>query len=68
MDFLSDDALQAVTGKKQRSAQVKALHAMKFAFEVRPDGMPIVSKKYVEQRLGVDLGAKQTRKVELSLP
>jgi hypothetical protein len=44
--FLTDEEVRRLTGKKRFRAQVKALTSMGVAFQVRPDGKPIVREDY----------------------
>ena len=46
--FLSDAEVEHLTGKVRWSAQVKALVAMRIAFERRPDGKPVVLRTAVQ--------------------
>lgn len=48
MTFLTDDEVKHLTGKQRWSAQVKALVAMRIAFERRPDGKPVVLRSAVQ--------------------
>lgn len=42
MTYLSDRAIEELTGKVRPSAQVRALRAMEIPHQVRPDGSPAV--------------------------
>ncbi len=49
--FLSPAELTALTGKRTKRAQRRALAAMRIAFEVRPDGSAAVLRSHIEKRL-----------------
>lgn len=48
MTFLTDDEVKHLTGKVRWSAQMRALTAMRVAFERRPDGKPVVLRSAVQ--------------------
>ncbi len=62
--FLTSDEIQALTGKKFRSAQSDALRFMGIEHKLRPDGSIAVLKSHVEKEFGGIVPAKSERKVE----
>lgn len=52
MIFLTDTEIEMLTGQKQRAAQVRALRRMSVPHEVNPVGELLVSRQYIERRLG----------------
>lgn len=51
--FLSADELVELTGRRQRASQEQALRAMGIEHKVRADGRVVVSRRHVEEQLGV---------------
>jgi hypothetical protein len=51
--FLSADELVELTGRRQREAQSQALRMMGVEHKTRADGRLVVSRRHVEQVLGV---------------
>lgn len=45
--FLSEGDLKQLTGKQQRSAQVRALRSMGITHKIRPDGFPLVAQTHL---------------------
>ena len=63
--FLSEDELFSLTGKKQYSAQVKALRSMGIEHRVRPDRFVLVSRKHIEKLLdGDSADVRISRRIE----
>ncbi len=60
--FLSEDEVRALTKRKQRRAQVRALRAMGIDHKTRPDGSPVVLRSHVESELGHDVKGKPAAK------
>ncbi len=56
--ILTADELVALTGRKRKDAQVKALRFMGIEHKIRPDGSVAVLRAHVERELG---GADQSR-------
>ena len=55
--FLSADELAELTGRRQREAQANALRMMGIEHKTRADGRLVVSRRHVEQLLGVAAAA-----------
>ncbi|WP_260858521.1 DUF4224 domain-containing protein [Paraburkholderia sp. BCC1885] len=51
--FLTADELVELTGRRQRESQAQALRTMGIEHKVRADGRLVVSRRHVEQKLGV---------------
>ena len=51
--ILLNEEIQAITGKQTKSAQCRALLAMRIPFVQRMDGSPCVATEAVNQCLGV---------------
>ncbi|MFM0210399.1 DUF4224 domain-containing protein [Paraburkholderia sediminicola] len=51
--FLSVDELVELTGRRQRESQAQALRMMGIEHKMRADGRLVVSRRHVEQVLGV---------------
>jgi hypothetical protein len=51
--FLSADELVELTGRRQRESQAQALRMMGIEHKMRADGRLVVSRRHVEQVLGV---------------
>lgn len=62
--FLTTDEIQALTGKKFRSAQSEALRFMGIEHKLRPDGSIAVLKTHVEKVFGGIAPTKSERKIE----
>lgn len=56
--FLDDGELARLTGRSRRTAQIRWLRDHGYVFEVNADGVPVVARRYAEQRLGVGLQAE----------
>lgn len=50
--FLSDDEIQALTGKKRKSAQCRALSMLGVEHKIRADGVPVVLRAHLEKVMG----------------
>lgn len=50
--FLSGEEVASLTGKIQRSAQVRALRSMGIEHRQRPDGSVVVLRSHLEKVLG----------------
>ena len=50
--YLVDDEISAITGKKQRKSQARALAFMGIEYKIRPDGRPLVSRLTFERAMG----------------
>ena len=50
--YLIDDEIKAITGKKHKTAQVRALAFMGIEHKIRPDGRPLVSRLTFERAMG----------------
>ncbi len=65
MMFLTHEELVELTGKRVRSAQVKALNTLGITHKVRADGSVVVLRSHIEMILdGVPKGVKSVRHVE----
>jgi hypothetical protein len=58
--FLSEDELQALTGRKHKSRQIEWLRHNGVAFRVNATGHPVVTRAAVESR-AVPVDAKAAR-------
>ena len=58
--FLDREQLERLTGKRTRPAQVKQLRARRIPHEVNARGQVLVSRAYVEQRLGATVAEDAT--------
>ena len=56
-DFLDDEALVKLTGRRRKSLQIDQLRRMGIAFYVNAHGDPVVARAYIE-------GKKQTVREE----
>lgn len=54
--FLDTAELYALTGKRRKSSQVRALLILGIEHKVRADGLPIVLRAHLERVLGGDEG------------
>lgn len=61
--FLTSDELVELTGRRRSSAQKNALRMMGVDFLIRPDGTLVVSRRNVEELLGVRQGGVKMVKV-----
>lgn len=50
--ILTQQELAALTGKKRRDAQIRALRFMAIDHKIRPDGSVAVLRAHVERELG----------------
>lgn len=50
--FLDDAALQRLTGRKRKGAQIEALRAQRIPFYINAVGEPIVARSVIEGRPG----------------
>lgn len=68
--FLDSAALQSLTGRKQKAAQIKVLRAQNIPFVVNALGEPVVAKSVFEARPGsaADKPAKPWRSNALTAP
>lgn len=68
--FLDAEALQRLTGRKQKNAQIKVLRAQHVPFVVNALGEPVVAKSIFEARPGsaADKPVKPWRSNALTAP
>jgi len=52
--ILSHDELVSLTGRTRYGAQAKTLAQMGFAYRIRPDGSPVVSRTHFEAIMGAN--------------
>lgn len=55
--ILTSEELAALTGRRRKDAQVKALRYMGLEHKIRPDGSVAVLRAHVERELGGTSGA-----------
>lgn len=60
--FLETEEVNELTGKKRKSAQIRALRSMGIEHKIRPDGTVAVSRNHVEKILGGSIPESDTIK------